>query len=130
MKDLVLRTEIYGDGGEIRMTDFKYNPIELGEKIIKKRKECGYSQEEASEKLGISRDSISRYENGASRIPVEVLARMSFLYETSMDYFVKDELIENVDGDIISLIETYTPRQRKIIYNILKQIENAFCISA
>lgn len=112
------------------MTDFKYNPIELGEKIIKKRKECGYSQEEASEKLGISRDSISRYENGASRIPVEVLARMSFLYETSMDYFVKDELIENVDGDIISLIETYTPRQRKIIYNILKQIENAFCISA
>ena len=125
MKDLVLRTEIYGDGGEIRMTDFKYNPIELGEKIIKKRKECGYSQEEASEKLG-----ISRYENGASRIPVEVLARMSFLYETSMDYFVKDELIENVDGDIISLIEAYTPRQRKIIYNILKQIENAFCISA
>ncbi len=38
-----------------------------GEKIVKLRKQAGYSQEAFSEKLGISRQAISKWENGVSQ---------------------------------------------------------------
>lgn len=38
----------------------------LGDKITKLRKQNGWSQEELAEKLGISRQSVSKWESGGS----------------------------------------------------------------
>lgn len=39
----------------------------LSEKIVKLRKKNGWSQEELAEKLGISRQSVSKWESGVSQ---------------------------------------------------------------
>ena len=38
----------------------------LGDKIIKLRRQNGWSQEELAEQLGISRQSVSKWESGGS----------------------------------------------------------------
>ena len=38
----------------------------LADKIIQLRKKCGWSQEELAEKMGVSRQSVSKWESGVS----------------------------------------------------------------
>lgn len=66
----------------------------LAEKIIQLRKQNGWSQEELAENLGISRQSISKWESGASIPDIERIIKMSELFGVSTDYLIKDELEE------------------------------------
>lgn len=50
---------------------------EIGELIRKRRKELGLSQEQLSEKVGVSYQQIQRYENGGSMLNVENLQRIA-----------------------------------------------------
>lgn len=66
----------------------------LAEKIIQLRKQNGWSQEELAENLGISRQSVSKWESGASIPDLERIVKMSELFGVSTDYLMKDELEE------------------------------------
>ena len=66
----------------------------LGDKITKLRKQNGWSQEELAEKLGISRQSVSKWESGQSIPDIDKIIRMSGLFGISTDYLLKDELEE------------------------------------
>lgn len=50
---------------------------EIGTLIRNRRKELGLSQEQLSEKVGVSYQQIQRYENGGSMLNVENLQRIS-----------------------------------------------------
>lgn len=64
----------------------------LADKIIDLRKKNGFSQEELAEKLGVSRQSISKWE-GAQAIPdVERIIAMSKIFSVSTDYLLNDEM--------------------------------------
>ena len=64
----------------------------LADKIIQLRKKAGWSQEELAEQLGVSRQSVSKWE-GAQSIPdLNKLLAMSRLFGVSVDYLVKDEI--------------------------------------
>ena len=64
----------------------------LADKIIELRKKNGWSQEELAEKLGVSRQAVSKWE-GASSIPdLERIITMSRLFGVSTDYLLKDEM--------------------------------------
>ena len=66
----------------------------LADKIIQLRKKAGWSQEELAEQLGVSRQSVSKWE-GAQSIPdLNKIIAMSQLFGVSVDYLVKDELEE------------------------------------
>lgn len=67
----------------------------LAEKIMMLRKKCGWSQEELADQLGISRQSVSKWESGASIPDLDKIIRMSTLFGVSTDYLLKDEL-ENI----------------------------------
>lgn len=63
----------------------------LAEKIIDLRKKNGWSQEELADKLGVSRQAVSKWE-GAQSIPdLERILGMSRLFGVSTDYLLKDE---------------------------------------
>lgn len=50
---------------------------EIGEAIRKRRKELGLSQEQLSERVGVSYQQIQRYENGSSMLNVENVQRIA-----------------------------------------------------
>ena len=66
----------------------------LAEKIAKLRKQNSWSQEELAEKLGISRQSVSKWESGASIPDLDKIVRMSGIFGVSTDYLLKDEMRE------------------------------------
>lgn len=66
----------------------------LADKIINLRKKNGWSQEELAEKLGVTRQSVSKYE-GAQSIPdLDKILKLSELFGVTTDYLIKDELEE------------------------------------
>lgn len=66
----------------------------LADKIIALRKKNGFSQEELAEKLGVSRQSISKWEGAQSTPDLDRILEMSKLFGVSTDYLLKDEMEE------------------------------------
>ncbi len=64
----------------------------LADKIIDLRKKQGWSQEELAEQLGVSRQSVSKWESGMSVPDLNKIIAMSELFGVSTDYLIKDEL--------------------------------------
>lgn len=64
----------------------------LADKIISLRKKCGWSQEDLADQLGISRQSVSKWESGMSIPDLEKIVKMSSLFGVSTDYLLKDEI--------------------------------------
>ena len=64
----------------------------LADKIIDLRKKAGWSQEELAEKLGVSRQSVSKWE-GAQSIPdMNKILQLSELFGVGTDYLLKDSM--------------------------------------
>lgn len=67
----------------------------LAEKIIMLRKRKGWTQEELAEQLDISRQSVSKWESGASVPDLDKIIKMSSLFDVTTDYLLKDETGHN-----------------------------------
>ncbi len=67
----------------------------LAEKIIALRKRMSWSQEELAEKLDVSRQSVSKWEVGATIPDLDKILKMSELFGVSTDYLLKDEIGES-----------------------------------
>lgn len=66
----------------------------LADKIINLRKKTGWSQEELAEKLGVSRQSVSKYESAQTIPDLDKILKMSRLFGVTTDYLIKDEIEE------------------------------------
>lgn len=64
----------------------------LTEKIQQLRKQKGMSQEQLAEKLGISRQSVSKWESGQSVPEPDKIVRISEIFDVSTDYLLKDSI--------------------------------------
>ena len=63
----------------------------FADKLIELRKRSGWSQEELAQQLGVSRQSVSKWE-GAQSIPdIDRLLQLSELFGVSVDCLLKDE---------------------------------------
>lgn len=71
----------------------------LGEKIAELRKKNNWSQEELAGQLGISRQSVSKWESGASIPDMDKIIALSNLFSVSTDYLLKDELEEETPSE-------------------------------
>lgn len=66
----------------------------LGEKLSKLRKEYNYTQEQLADILGVSRQSISKWESDIAYPETDKLIKIGKLFECSMDYLLYDDVIE------------------------------------
>lgn len=64
--------------------------MQLGEKLQLLRSKNGMSQEELAERLGISRQSVSKWESGQSVPDLKKLIILSDIYNVTIDNLVKD----------------------------------------
>ncbi len=63
----------------------------LADKIIELRKKAGLSQEELAEKVGVSRQSVSKWEGALSIPDLDKILQLSEIFGVSTDYLLKDE---------------------------------------
>ena len=66
----------------------------LADKITALRKKAGWSQEELAEQLGVTRQSVSKWEGAQSVPDMDKVVMMSRLFGVSTDFLLKDELEE------------------------------------
>ena len=71
--------------------------MKLSEKLYQLRRRQGLSQEQAAERLGVSRQAVSKWENGASVPEADKLAALSRLYGVTTDYLLLDDAPEPAD---------------------------------
>ena len=62
----------------------------LAEKILHLRTQLGLSQLELAEKLGVSRQSVSKWETGQSVPDLEKLIKLADLFGISVDELVRE----------------------------------------
>ncbi len=69
----------------------------LADKITALRKKAGWSQEELAEQLGVTRQSVSKWEGAQSVPDMDKVVQMSCLFGVTTDFLLKDELSEEED---------------------------------
>ena len=89
----------------------------LGEKLSKLRKEYNYTQEQLADILGVSRQSISKWESDIAYPETEKLIELGKLFECSMDYLLKDEVTE-ITGASVSE-STFTEKVTEISKKVM-----------
>ena len=66
----------------------------LADKIIENRKKNGWSQEELADQLGVSRQSVSKWESAQAVPDMKKIILMSEVFGVSTDYLLRDEIVE------------------------------------
>lgn len=62
--------------------------MNLGNSLFQARKKRGLSQEEVAEKLGVSRQTISKWETGETLPDIQQSKRLALLYHLSLDELI------------------------------------------
>lgn len=77
----------------------------LGEKLINLRKKEGLSQEEVAEKLNVSRQTISKWENNQTTDSLNKIKEISKLFNVSYDYLINEKSVETNITNIEAIVE-------------------------
>ncbi len=64
----------------------------LADKITEERKKNGWSQEELADKLGVSRQAVSKWESAGSVPDLQRIIQLAELFGVSTDYLLRDEM--------------------------------------
>ena len=93
------------------------------------RKNRGYTQEELSEKLSVSRQAVAKWESGQAYPDITNLICLSELFNVTVDYLVKDQECSVVIGkkeltDIEKLIEFRLEANRNTYAGCANQFES------
>lgn len=75
--------------------------MELSEKIKQIRKDNNLSQEKFAEEIGVSRQSVVKYEKGVTIPLTDVLIRICQRFNLSLDYFVKEKIDDKLNDALI-----------------------------
>ena len=73
--------------------------MKFGDKLIILRKKSGMSQEELAEHLGVSRQSVSKWESNNTYPETDKIVQIANLFECSMDDLINDK-ITDVEGSL------------------------------
>ena len=68
--------------------------MSLGEKISKLRVENNYTQEQLGDLLGVSRQSVSKWESDIAYPETSKLIELGKLFDCSMDYLLKEDVTD------------------------------------
>ena len=62
--------------------------MNLGNSLFHARKKCGLSQEDVAEKLGVSRQTVSKWETGETLPDIRQSKRLAALYGVTLDELI------------------------------------------
>lgn len=123
--------------------------MKLSDKIIKLRKANGWSQEDLAEKMNISRQSISRWENGTALPDANNILHLSKLFNVTADYLLNDDYSSDNDipcvKEVHEILDTKKKHNEKLflvasiaflvgglawLFQAINSLEIAYCVLA
>lgn len=104
--------------------------MNLGNSLFHARKKCGLSQEDVAEKLGVSRQTVSKWETDETLPDIRQSKKMAVLYNMSLDELIEfdidvkeiQQIIEKTSEQIEEKIDWTSAWGKK--YPILIQYQN------
>ena len=87
----------------------------IGQKIILLRNSMGISQEKLAELLGVSRQSVSKWESDITYPETDKLIELGKLLDCSMDYLLKEEVTEKSGVQSVGFAERVEKIGRRIM---------------
>lgn len=97
------------------MTEFK-------DRIRGLREDKDMTQKMLGDKLGVSHNTVSAWENGINEPNIANLIMLSKIYNVSVDYLINNPI--SIDEEIKYIIDNITrnPTLKKTIFNLVKDI--------
>ncbi len=86
----------------------------FGNRLIKLRKERGWTQEYFAEKMSVSRQSVSKWESDRSVPELEKILIISEMFSVSTDYLLKGDYTENKSEQRVNVQSESKVLKRKI----------------
>ena len=77
------------------------------------RKAKGYSQKEVASYIQVKPATFNTYETGRTEPPIEVLVRLSYLYQMPIDYLVQKDRQYRTATDLQALLDEYKKELKK-----------------
>lgn len=98
----------------------------LSEKIYALRRKSGLSQEQLAEKIGVSRQAISKWEGGLSTPELDKLKALSEYFQVTMDDLICGQTSSAIPDEIKQEKAPATDNRSKI--GIILCLIGAFCL--
>ena len=89
--------------------------MKLHEKIFALRKQQGMTQNDLAEKLGVSRQAVSRWEMGTAVPDVDNLVAMSDLFSVSLDELLKPDAKPAQETEAVAAEKKDEPKDIKLL---------------
>lgn len=86
---------------EAKQTESGGRKVTLEEQIKHYRKQAGLSQEKMAEKIGVSRQAITKWENGTGTPDITNLMAIADLFQISVDELLSNEKSEKKQSDYV-----------------------------
>ena len=101
-----------------------FGEFTFGEIVRKQRRAMNLNQEDLGKRLGLSKQTVSNWENNNVLPSVETLVKLARLFHCSTDYLLG--LTENREGSLD--IPGLTAEQAASISNIVRDLRSAYGI--
>ena len=95
--------------------------FDFGLRLRELREKKRLSQQQLADWLGLTRSSISNYENNTQTPPADTLVRLADIYGVSVDYLLE---VKN-DRKRVLVIEGLTPSQEKALEILAEEFREA-----
>jgi transcriptional regulator with XRE-family HTH domain len=88
--------------------------METGLIIRQLRKQKKWTQEELADKLGVTKQSISKYEDGKLPVSMDKITLLAELFSVDPSYFIREEATSNSKIDSSLMERMFTEFQEEI----------------
>lgn len=80
--------------------------MELGDRIYNLRKSTGFSQEQFGEMLGVSRQSVSKWESNQTQPELQTIIEMSKVFGVSLDSLLGNDNAKTAKTDLGEVLKS------------------------
>lgn len=98
--------------------------LDIGNKIIQLRKQNNLSQADLAKKVGISRTIVGNYERNTNTPSIDILIKISHVFNVSIDYLIGEGQISSYDKEVLKRIENIEQLDSDTRKNLFFLIDN------
>ena len=103
--------------------------LNIGGRIAQRRKQLNLSQDELAKKVGVSRTIIGNYERNTNTPSIEVLLKLTKVFQVSVDFLIGEGELSSYDKEVLKRIddiERLDPDTKKHLFFLIDNVIQNF----